>query len=156
MTEQNAPARSRILAIAPYEGMNTAMQHAIEAYPEADFDIYTADLEAALDILNELNLQLYDCIISRGGTAELLRKKTALPVVEIPISIYDILRTIKLAENYSTATPLSASEALRNRHTRWRLCSGCNRIFSRFPPQKKRLPYWRNCGKTAITWWYAI
>lgn len=101
MTEQNAPARSRILAIAPYEGMNTAMQHAIEAYPEADFDIYTADLEAALDILNELNLQLYDCIISRGGTAELLRKKTALPVVEIPISIYDILRTIKLAENYS-------------------------------------------------------
>lgn len=43
----------------------------------------------------------YDCIISRGGTAEFIRRVTDLPVVEIPISVYDVLRVIKLAENYS-------------------------------------------------------
>lgn len=101
MTTSKEPAHIRILAIAPYEGMNTALQHATEAYPNADFDIFTADLDAALAIVEANDISVYDCIISRGGTAELLRNKTALPVVEIPISIYDILRTIKLAENYT-------------------------------------------------------
>lgn len=101
MTANNEQPHIRILAIAPYEGMNTALQHAIEAYPQADFDIFTADLDAALAILEAHDMSIYDCIISRGGTAELLRNKTSLPVVEIPISIYDILRTIKLAENYT-------------------------------------------------------
>lgn len=44
----------------------------------------------------------YDCIISRGGTATLIRQVTDLPVVEIHISVYDVLRTMKLAENYSS------------------------------------------------------
>ena len=101
MTTSKESAHIRILAIAPYEGMNTALQHATEAYPNADFDIFTADLDAALAIVEANDTSVYDCIISRGGTAELLRNKTALPVVEIPISIYDILRTIKLAENYT-------------------------------------------------------
>ena len=43
----------------------------------------------------------YDIILSRGGTAELIRSAVDLPVAEISISGYDILRTIKLAQNYS-------------------------------------------------------
>lgn len=45
-------------------------------------------------------MSIYDCIISRGGTAEPLRSKTSLPIVEIPISIYGILRTTKFMEDY--------------------------------------------------------
>ena len=41
-------------------------------------------------------------MISRGGTAELLKKETTLPVVEITFSVYDILRAIKMAENYNS------------------------------------------------------
>ncbi len=44
----------------------------------------------------------YDCIISRGGTAALIREVTDVPVVEIQLSVYDVLSAMKLAENYSS------------------------------------------------------
>nr|PZN07078.1 MAG: propionate catabolism operon regulatory protein PrpR [Caldicoprobacter oshimai] len=42
----------------------------------------------------------YDAVISRGGTARLIEQVTDIPVVDISLSVYDILRAIKLAENY--------------------------------------------------------
>jgi len=43
----------------------------------------------------------YDVIISRGGTAELIQSAVELPVIDISISVYDILLSIKLAESYN-------------------------------------------------------
>ena len=43
----------------------------------------------------------YDAIISRGGTATLIRETTDLPVISIQLSVYDVLRTIRLAQSYS-------------------------------------------------------
>jgi transcriptional regulator with PAS, ATPase and Fis domain len=43
----------------------------------------------------------FDVILSRGGTAEMIRRQSSLPVVEITLSAYDILRSIKLAETGS-------------------------------------------------------
>lgn len=39
--------------------------------------------------------------ISHGGTASLLRERMDIPVIEIPISPFDIMRAMKLAENVS-------------------------------------------------------
>ena len=36
---------TRILGIAPYDGMRTAMEQAAQAYPNVEMDIYTGDLE---------------------------------------------------------------------------------------------------------------
>ena len=94
--------RTRILGIAPYEGMHTAMEHAAEAYPNVQLDVYTGDLEEGQAIVQQMPPNTYDCIISRGGTAALIRQMTDVPVVDIQISIYDVLRTIKLAQNYSS------------------------------------------------------
>ena len=94
--------RTRILGIAPYEGMHTAMEHAAQAYPNVQMDVYTGDLEEGQTIVQRIPPNTYDCIISRGGTTALIRQVTDLPVVDIPISIYDVLRTIKLAQNYSS------------------------------------------------------
>ena len=33
--------RTRILGIAPYEGMHTAMMNAAQAYPNVQLDVYT-------------------------------------------------------------------------------------------------------------------
>lgn len=93
--------RTRILGIAPYEGMQTAMNRAAQAYPNMQMDVYTGDLEAGVAIVRRMTPGAYDCIISRGGTAELIRQVTDLPVIEIPISVYDVLSAMKLAENYS-------------------------------------------------------
>ena len=91
---------TRILGIAPYDGMRTAMEQAAQAYPNVEMDIYTGDLEDGQAIVQQMPPNSYDCIISRGGTATLIRQVTDLPVVDIHISVYDVLRTMKLAENY--------------------------------------------------------
>lgn len=91
----------RILGIAPYEGMKVAMERAAENYPDIQLDIYTGDLQEGVSIVQETAKDLYDCIISRGGTAELIRQICDTPVVEIPLMIYDVLHAINLAENYT-------------------------------------------------------
>lgn len=93
--------RTRILGIAPYEGMHTAMERAAQAYPNVQLDVYTGDLDEGVAIVKRMPPNAYDCIISRGGTASLIRQVTDLPVVEIHLSVYDVLRAMKLAENYS-------------------------------------------------------
>lgn len=90
-----------ILGIAPYESMKATMERTAEEYPDICLDVFTGDLQAGADIVRRNLHNGYDCIISRGGTAELIRGITDIPVVEIQLSVYDILRTIKLAENYS-------------------------------------------------------
>ena len=93
---------TRILGIAPYDGMRTAMEQAAQAYPNVELEVYTGDLEEGQAIVQRMAPNSYDCIISRGGTATLIRQVTDLPVVDIHISVYDVLRTMKLAENYSS------------------------------------------------------
>lgn len=94
-------SRIRILGIAPYEGMKTAMERAAEAYPQIQLDVFIGDLEEGAAIAKNAPADLYDCILSRGGTAELIQKASILPVVSIQLTVYDVLRSIKLAENYS-------------------------------------------------------
>ena len=91
----------RILGIAPYEGMRTAMERAVESSPDIHLDVYTGNLEEGLAIVREHQAEDYDCIISRGGTAQMIQQVTQIPVVEIQLSVYDVLRTMKLAENYA-------------------------------------------------------
>ena len=90
-----------ILAIAPYEAMRTALLRAAEAFPDLRMDAYTADLQEGVEIVRRLSDEDYDAVISRGGTADLIRPETQLPVIGIPVSVYDVLRTIKLSENYT-------------------------------------------------------
>ena len=92
---------TRILAIAPYDDMHTTLKRVAQSYSNAQIDIFTGDLEEGVAIVEQIPENKYDCIISRGGTAELIKNITNLPVIEIEISVYDVLSTIKLAENYS-------------------------------------------------------
>ena len=91
----------RVLAIAPYDSMAVSLIHAVEAFPNIRMKTYTGDLEEGAAIVRKVDLLEYDVILSRGGTAELIRSFTDLPVVEISISVYDVLRIIKLSENYT-------------------------------------------------------
>ena len=93
--------KAYVLGIAPYEGMQLAMERETAAFPDLRLDVRTGDLEAGADIVRSVQPGTYDCIISRGGTAQLLRQVTNTPVVEIELSVYDVLRAIKLAGSYS-------------------------------------------------------
>lgn len=90
-----------VLAIAPYESMTVSLAHAAEYFPNIRLDAHTGDLEEGVDIVKRLDQDSYDVIVSRGGTADMIRAITDVPVVEIEVSVYDVLRTIKLSENYT-------------------------------------------------------
>ena len=92
----------RILGIAPYEGIANLMQQAAESRSDLQIDIHVGNLTAGAEIaVTQTAHQAYDVILSRGGTAEAIRRCTDLKVVDIPLSVYDILRSIKLAENHN-------------------------------------------------------
>ncbi len=94
-------SKIKILGIAPYDGMKTLMQNAAKDRDDLDLDVYVGDLKEGVKIAQQYYQSNYDVIISRGGTAELLRQSTTIPVVEIVLSVYDILRAIKLSEAYA-------------------------------------------------------
>ena len=93
--------RIRILAIAPYEAMASALVRSAESFPDVQMDVFTGDLEEGVEILKTVDLALYDAILSRGGTAKMIRQAAEIPVIEIPVQVYDVLHTINLAKNYT-------------------------------------------------------
>ena len=98
-TEARNPVN--VLAVAPYEAMATALSRCAENYPGVRLDTFTGDLEEGVEILRTVDLTQYDAIISRGGTAGMIQQLAEIPVIEVPVRVYDILRTINLARNYT-------------------------------------------------------
>lgn len=90
-----------LLAIAPYEGLAEILRNYSKNQTNISLTVETGDLNNALEIANEHINDNFDAIISRGGTADLLRSKVNIPVIEISISVYDVLRAIKMAELYN-------------------------------------------------------
>ena len=86
----------RLLGIVPYEGMKTLLLRLAEEYPQVQLDVFVGNMEEGAEIAREHLSRRYDAVISRGGTALLLRE-LPLPVVEIEISLYDILYALKLS-----------------------------------------------------------
>ena len=93
--------RFHILAIAPYDALKVSLQEEAAQYPNLRLDAYTGDLAEGVEIALQKESLYYDAVISRGGTADLLRASSSLPVISVPITVYDVLRTIKMAENSS-------------------------------------------------------
>lgn len=93
--------KTKILGIAPYEGMKALMLRSAQNRNDIEITVYVGDLEAGAEIASKHSLEDFDVILSRGGTAELISSVSTIPVVEIQLSAYDILRTIKLVENYN-------------------------------------------------------
>lgn len=91
----------KVLGIAPYEGMRTQMETLAESHPDLQLDAYVGDLRQGVEIVRQNRRKNYDVIISRGGTAELIEQAVKIPVVEITLSVYDVLQAIQLAKNFS-------------------------------------------------------
>lgn len=106
--------KTKILAVAPYEGMADAISTIAQTRDDIKMTVQIGDLNTGKQIAMELAHNNYDVIISRGGTAELIRSTVELPVIDIPISVYDVLRTIKLAENYSGKFVIAGFSSITN------------------------------------------
>lgn len=104
--------RIRVLGIAPYEGMKTLMSNLAEEYPQMDLTLFVGDRELGLEIARANFHGNYDVVISRGDTATMLRRDLSLPVVEIEVSMYDLLCTLKLANGLDSRAAFIAAPSI--------------------------------------------
>ena len=89
----------RILAIAPYESMRNLIVNLCADRPEIQLTALVGDLEEGAKLVQTIPSEDYDIIISRGGTAEIIRTvmcsvrsawwkiiRASLPLLRIPAS----------------------------------------------------------------------
>lgn len=91
----------KTIVIAPYPGLSELTLSLQNELLEFEIVVEHGDLSRVLPLIGRIHTEGYDVIISRGGTAKLLQKHSYLPVVEIPISGFDILRILTLVKGYS-------------------------------------------------------
>jgi transcriptional regulator with PAS, ATPase and Fis domain len=87
-----------VLVVAPYQGMKYILEQESKSFPELSLHIVIGNLETGVQLAESNFHNSYDLILSRGGTATLLKTRVQIPVIEIPTSFFDILRAIRLSE----------------------------------------------------------
>ena len=91
----------KVLAIAPYDGMKDLIDEIAKEYNSLEVHSFVGDMMDGVKIVRAKMNEGYDFILSRAGTAELIRNITDVPVLDIKLSVLDMMRTIKLAQNYA-------------------------------------------------------
>lgn len=92
----------RLLCIPPYEGMFHLMTNIAAQRSDVKLLIHMGNLEDGLNAMLEHLDNDIDAVISRGGTAETIQAHCKnIPVCNIVPSVYDVLRTIRLAQSMS-------------------------------------------------------
>ncbi|WP_003542553.1 sigma-54-dependent Fis family transcriptional regulator [Desulfotomaculum nigrificans] len=88
----------KIAVIAPYEELALLASEVCAELGE-NIDIATGDLVEGVALANNFVQNSTEIIISRGGTATAIRASVDVPVVEIAISGFDIIRAINQAKS---------------------------------------------------------
>lgn len=91
----------KLLAIAPSESIQSQLYEIVSAMEHVDMDAYVGNLYSAVEIVQQRYSIDYDAILSRGETASMIKKVTQIPVIEFPLSFYDVLHAMKLADNFN-------------------------------------------------------
>ncbi|MBA1392334.1 hypothetical protein EQ500_00210, partial [Lactobacillus sp. XV13L] len=91
---------AKILCIVPYPGLKTKVQLFFEKmaaenpHLNVKIQIELANLANKRELTNLVKSNYFDMLLSRGGTVDFLKGQTNVPVIDIGISQYDIIRTI--------------------------------------------------------------
>lgn len=91
----------KALVIVPYEGLYEMMKDIQQEVEDFQFDIELGNLYEGVAIAKEAENNGYHVIISRGGTASLIQEAVSIPVIDIQVSGYDVLRIITLVKGFS-------------------------------------------------------
>ncbi|RKL68102.1 hypothetical protein CR203_06295 [Salipaludibacillus neizhouensis] len=94
----------KVLVIAPYKGMVELIKNMDSQFHDFEITLHEADLNQSLELVQMYKDEQknFDFIISRGGTAKMLRENNSLPVIDVGVSGYDILRILTFLKNYKT------------------------------------------------------
>lgn len=84
-----------IVFIAPYEELFHKVKKAIEKHDYKNVGVVLGDLRTGLEEARSAIEQGTSIIISRGGTYKLIKEEIDITTVELQISAYDIVKSIK-------------------------------------------------------------
>ncbi|MDU5143339.1 MAG: PrpR N-terminal domain-containing protein [Paenibacillus dendritiformis] len=90
----------KTLVIAPYPAMTPLIEECRSEDRELDIRIEVGNLQEAVPIAREAERQGFDIIISRGGTAKLIEPEVGIPVIDVHVSGYDMLRVLTLTNDF--------------------------------------------------------
>ncbi len=96
----------KLFIITPYEAMLEAIKNSISCFQDIKIEYGIGDLDKGVELALKAENEGFDSIISRGGTAQMIRKYVNIPVIDMGLSGYDILKTIIIANNQKEKTAL--------------------------------------------------
>lgn len=86
--------KMNVLFISPFENMRQSILRIAKRYPNIETTVLTGNEDSGKRIVLESYSENYDCVISRGNTAALIRQAVSIPVVEVKVTLYDILGSL--------------------------------------------------------------
>lgn len=90
---------NRLGVVAPYEELAEVTRQVCEELG-IEATVVVGDLEEGICVARELVAQGAEVIVSRGGTAKAIAMALDVPVVEIFVSAFDLVRTVAAAKAY--------------------------------------------------------
>ncbi|MFL6557863.1 MAG: PrpR N-terminal domain-containing protein, partial [Bacillus sp. (in: firmicutes)] len=89
----------KALFVAPYAAMENLIEECRVEEPELDLYIKIGNLQEGVALAKSAEAQGFDVIISRGGTAKLIGEAVGIPVIDVHVSGYDMIRVFTLAND---------------------------------------------------------
>lgn len=96
----------KVHIIAPYESMVPIIKDCISLFPDLNINYSVGDLNKGVEIARSMERKGIDVIISRGGTAQLIKKAVNIPVIDMQLSGYDMIRSLTLVSNLTDKTAI--------------------------------------------------
>lgn len=87
----------KVLVLVPYKAMQTAIHDIKGQFPNIDVDVFIGTYTDYKKNAASIEINRYDCVLARGYTYQMLKSSFPLPLTEIKISLYDMLRMITSA-----------------------------------------------------------
>ncbi|WP_339275566.1 PrpR N-terminal domain-containing protein [Paenibacillus sp. FSL W8-0426] len=98
--------RTRVHIVAPYEAMIPIIQDCIPQFPQLAVKLNVGDLAKGVEHAVEAEKNGAQIIISRGGTAKLIKHAVSIPVIDVQLSGYDMIRSLTLASQFNGLTAI--------------------------------------------------
>ena len=103
----------KVLFVAPYAILAKAAKEVVsERFAEAaqKIRIVRGDLHECLAAVDQAVQEGFEVIVSRGGTANLIRKHVAIPTVSIQVTGMDVLRALRQCDAYPAKVGIAGFE----------------------------------------------
>lgn len=100
-----------VLFISPYENMQMKIREIGMSYPDINLTVTVGNEAAGQRLAQKSYNRSFDCVISRGNTAELIRQAVSIPVIEVKVTLQDVLDTLSAVP---TLPPVIAAVGYRS------------------------------------------